>query len=341
MSLWGAKSQLLIAEIGGNHGGDPSLAAKMVEAAAGCGFDGVKFQAYRTGDFLHRSSPYHDELRREELGFGSLASLSELARALSLKFGLTVFGPEGLALASTCACDYIKISSGDITHHPLIRMAAGSSLPLVISTGASTEAEVASALGLTSGRATILQCASLYPAPEATINLAVMAAWLRRGLSAGLSDHALSTEPMRWAYALGARMIEKHFTIDRGLPGGDNAMSLDPAGMGGFVSGLGELEALGADGSEGLKAKPFWGSPVKAPQPGETPALIRRYALAAAGIKEGERLTLGKVAFKRLSPRLLGGSAILTPDRDISNFTVKKTIEADEPIFMDSIEETI
>lgn len=357
---WGDKGSPFVAEIGGNHGGDPSLAAVMVKAAAKSGFGGVKFQAYRTESFLHESSPYFAELKREELSFDDLARLSDLARGLTLSFGLTAFDPDGLALAASLACDYAKISSGDINHYPLLRRAAESKLPLVVSAGAATEAEVENALRLTANRAMVLQCASLYPTPESAINLSVMVAWLKRGLKAGLSDHSLATESMKWAYLLGAHMIEKHFTVDRNLPGGDNDMSLDPASMGRLMDELKRLSergngpcltqnetgeaylppamAHGPTAMEELEGKPFWGNPIKRPQAGENPGLIRRYALASNDIQKGEKISLERIAFKRLSPQLIGRGAVLTPDRDIAGLKAKTIIRQNEPVYLSALD---
>ncbi|MDR2302354.1 MAG: N-acetylneuraminate synthase family protein [Deltaproteobacteria bacterium] len=345
MSLWLTKGPPFVAEIGGNHGGDARLAAQMVESAAKLGFGGVKFQAYRTENFIHQSSPYYDELKREELSFDELGELGRLAKKLSLAFGLTIFDLEGLGLAQGLGCDFIKISSGDLTYLPLIREAAKAKSPLVISTGASTQAEVDKALAITGPRAIVLQCASLYPAPEGAVNLAVLDSWLRKGLRAGLSDHSLTLEPMKWAYFLGAELIEKHFTIDRSLPGGDNQMSMDPSGMAQLMSEIKELNGLGAPKNHDrpnlaktLRNEPFWCDGAKTPQVGENPNLIRRYALASTRIKKGEKLSLKNLVFKRLSPQMITeGQGILTPDRDFENLKAKSDLAANEPIFLSAI----
>jgi sialic acid synthase SpsE len=242
---------LLVAESGGNHGGDPALAAAMVEAAAACGARAVKFQAYRTADFLHPESPYYAELESEELPFPELARLASLARRLGLGFGLTAFCAGGLALAAECRADFVKISSGDLTHRTLVAGAAALGLPLVVSTGASTEAEVRAALAAIPPGPAVLQCTSLYPCPERLIHLAVAARWLSGGRAAGLSDHGLNLAASLAAIRLGAAVVERHFTIDRRLPGGDNAMSLEPAEMGVLAEA-----ALGAAGRQAPGRRP-------------------------------------------------------------------------------------
>jgi sialic acid synthase SpsE len=336
-----------VAEIGGNHGGSPELAALMVRAAARSGFGLVKFQAYRTGLFLHRSSPFHGELGREELPFAALSALGTLARDLGLGFGLSVFGPEGLELALSLGADFVKISSGDLNHHPLIRMAAASGLPLVISTGAAAQAEVDRALALSGPNLlAVLQCTSLYPAPEGLMHLAVMDGWLQRGLPAGLSDHSLRTGAMRMAFLLGAAMIEKHFTTDRGLPGGDNAMSLTPDMMEALareLRGLGVWgRATGGRGDREMALGPgpgeLWGSPVKEVQPGEEPRLIRRWAVCARDLKKGQPLDPADLAFQRLSAELAGGDGLLGPDMDLAGLSLLRDAAALEPLRLSDLE---
>jgi sialic acid synthase SpsE len=280
---------LLVAEIGGNHGGDPALAAALVRAAAAAGAGAVKFQAYQAPALLSRASPYFEELAAEELSFESLASLVRLGRELGLATGLTVFDEAGLDLARTEGADFLKISSGDLTHHRLLARAAAAGLPVFISTGAGDETEVEAALKvLAPARLVVLQCASLYPAPPDSANLAVMAGWLARGLAAGYSDHGLGLSAARLALALGARVLEKHFTLVRTLPGGDNFLSATPE----------EFRRL-ADWEE--EARILTGDRTKRVQPGEKDIrpLIRRAVLAARALPAGTRLAPEDLALPR------------------------------------------
>jgi len=285
---------LLVAEIGGNHGGDPGLAAKMVSAAAVAGAGAVKFQAYRTPAFLSRLSPYYEELALEELTFERLAVLVGQARRLGLAAGLTVFDEDGLALADECRADFIKISSGDLTNHDLLARAARAQQPLFISTGAATETEVRDALAVlkpAKERLVLLQCTSLYPAPPESANLAAMVRWLEEGLAAGYSDHVLGPEAAIMALTLGAVVLEKHFTIDRALPGGDNSLSALPADFRELARWVPLRESL-------------WGAPVKSPHPLEAPMrpIIRRAVLAARELKAGRRLNADDLALMRPPP---------------------------------------
>jgi sialic acid synthase SpsE len=305
-------SQLLVAEIGTNHGGDPSLAEAMILAAAGSGADAVKLQAYQAESFLHPESPYFDELKAEELPFEAISRLVAEARRRGLLAGLTVFGPEGLELAERCRADFVKISSGDLTYLSLLKVAAKSPRRLMLSTGASCEAEMRRAL-MMAPKAVILQCASLYPAPPEAVNLAVLDRWLSEGLEAGLSDHSLTIEASVWALRMGARVVERHFTVDRSLPGGDNAISSLPEDF----RALREAAKLGPLTKKerlDLASRPFWGDPVKRAQPGEDPLLIRRALVALRDLAPGERAGPPGAAWLRPPGRL--NSAPFGPGRE-------------------------
>lgn len=312
---------LLVAEIGGNHGGDPALAAALVRAAAAAGAGGIKFQAYRASSLASRVSPYFKELAAEELSFDHLAALLRLGRALGLVTGLTVFDEAGLDLARTAGVDFLKIASGDLTHHRLLARAAALGKPVFISTGAGDETEVEAALAvLAPERTVVLQCAALYPAPPASANLAVMAGWLARGLAAGYSDHALGLAAARLALALGARVLEKHFTLVRTLPGGDNPLSATPE----------EFRRL-ADWAEEVRL--LTGEGIKRLQPGEEAVrpLIRRAVLAARNLPAGTRLALEDLALKRppaAGPALWGPEAL---DMAVGR-RLKRSLAEDEPL---------
>jgi sialic acid synthase SpsE len=248
---------------------------------------------------MSRASPYFQELAAEELAFEDLAGLTRLGRDLGLVTGLTVFDEAGLDLARAAGADFLKIASGDLNHHRLLARATASGQPVFVSTGAGDETEVEAALALLDpARTVILQCAALYPAPPGAANLAVMAGWLARGLAAGYSDHGLGPGAARLALALGARVLEKHFTLVRTLPGGDNAISATPE----------EFRRL-ADWAEEVCL--LTGDRIKRVQPGEDAArpLIRRAVLAARNLSAGTRLALEDLALKRppaTGPNLLG-----------------------------------
>ncbi len=273
---------LLVAEIGGNHGGDSALALKMVAAASACGARAVKFQAYRTDSFISPLSPFYGELASEELSFATLSALLNYARTLGLITGLTAFDEAGLDLALRQEVDFIKISSGDLTNLALLKLAVKTGRPLFVSTGASDEDEVAEALKVLAPareRLVMLQCVSLYPAPQEAVNLAVMSGWLDQGLAAGYSDHTLGLDAPKLALALGAVVLEKHFTIDRSLPGGDNMISALPDEMAELARWAELIPVLKGSGRKGPQA-----------QENTLRPLIRRVQAAARDLTAGHKL---------------------------------------------------
>ncbi|MDR1487084.1 MAG: N-acetylneuraminate synthase family protein [Deltaproteobacteria bacterium] len=359
---------IVVAEIGSNHGGDPVLAEKMVKGAAESGAGWIKFQAYKTENFLHPQSPYFSELKNEELPFESYFRLTDLARRLGLKVGLTIFCPMGLALAEKAGADFIKISSGDLTHHNLIKIASKSSLPLVLSTGASNEDEVNAALSLTGNNFfALLQCTSLYPAPMDLLDLAVMKRWLEMERPAGFSDHSLGPMASQIAAGLGAAMVEKHFTIDRALKGGDNFMSAAADEFKAILNSIPseydsinrqkfiidrekdifdqekvvidrkkvsiDQEKFGIDQQKIIEK--IMGCSEKTVKPGEEPGLIRRVAVAARNIKAGEMIDLEDVIYLRPPCR---SGPFIPADARLSSLKALSDIHGGEPISLNDVE---
>ncbi|MDR1086461.1 MAG: N-acetylneuraminate synthase family protein [Deltaproteobacteria bacterium] len=326
---------LVVAEIGGNHGGDPNRAAELCRMASKAGARAVKFQAYKTDLFLHPETVYYQDLAREELPFEALSSLIALSHDLGLTVGLTVFGPEGLELAEMTGADYLKISSGDLTYYSLIKQAALLPLPLVMSTGASLEEEITAAASLVPPpNPILLQCTSLYPAPEASLNLAVLSRWLEMGLSAGLSDHSLDITPSMAAMEMGSIMVEKHFTSSRKWPGGDNSMSILPEELRVLACFAKRCSAFRPSDFSLvlLKNQPLpacWGSPVKQIQPGEDPALIRRWAVAARNLSRGRSLSPDDIVYLRVPP---GPAPLLAANVSVDSFEVRNPVPKGRPV---------
>jgi sialic acid synthase SpsE len=328
--------RLLVLEIGGNHGGDGELLASMVREAARIGAKAVKFQAYRAKSFVHPQNPYYEELLAEETPYPLLEDTADLAKDLGLGFGITVFDAEGIELALKKKADFIKISSGDITYLPLIRLAAQSGLPLVISTGASHEFEVKRAFRIASLEESklifLLQCASLYPALPEALNLAVMDRWLKEGIRAGLSDHTLGVKAPLVAFDSGALMVEKHFTTDRSLPGGDNLMSVNPKDARKILTRMekgGKNDLLPIESSP--SQSPIWGSDEKKPHPLERPDLIRRGASAAKRLPKGRILRPEDLSFLRMGET---EDPLLGPETTLGEISLAKDLEPGEPVFL-------
>jgi N,N'-diacetyllegionaminate synthase len=246
---------LVVAEAGNNHEGDFGLAMRLIDAAADCGADAVKFQTARAELFI---SPLDAarlaRFRSYEFSPPQWAALSRHARARGLLFLSTALDLESAAML-TPVIDAFKIASGDITFTPLLQRLAASRVPLILSTGASDEATVARAVDTVTGAwrtlghdgaLALLQCESAYPAPPEEANLRGIA-WLaaRFGLTTGYSDHVLGTEAAVAAVAAGARIVEKHLTIDKAQSSfRDHQLSADPDEFCGMVRRIREIERL-------------------------------------------------------------------------------------------------
>ena len=283
----------VIAEIGGNHGGRLDLALAMVHAAAAAGADAVKFQVYRTQALCAAGAPGLEDFRREELPAEAVRALAARCAERGVTFLATPFDEESLALVAGLGAPAIKIASGDVTNWPLLRAAARGGRPLLLSTGAATSEELAGALEALREAGNVpvilLHCTAAYPAPDAEANLAAIPALRERfGLPVGFSDHTLGVEVALGAVALGACVIEKHFTTDVHLPGGDNGMSITPPELERLVRGSRRVAAArGADGGR--------------PTPSERALLpaMRRSLVAAIPLAAGAMLTADCLAAKR------------------------------------------
>jgi sialic acid synthase SpsE len=310
----------------------------MVRAAARAGAHAVKFQAFKTRNFIHRANPSYKELLAEETPFPLLKELAPLAHDLGLAFGITVFDEEGVELAANIGADFIKISSGDLTFHALIRAASLSGLPLALSTGASREREVEAALKVLSEAQkkpwSVLQCASLYPAPPESANLAVMDRWLKEKKPAGFSDHTPGVEGALAAISLGAKVLEKHFTTSKSLPGGDNFMSLEPSEAEELLKKARLGKAPGALPEE-IRKSPYWGSDAKKPWPGERPDLIRRAAVASRFLAKGKVLKVTDAIFQRVAPPERG--TLVRPDSLWENRALTRSYAAGEPLLAEEL----
>lgn len=231
----------IVAEIGVNHNGNSRLALDMVAAAAACGADAIKLQAFKAERLLapgrgrlgHVRESVHDFFRRVELEPEQYEQVARECRRRDVALIVTPFDEITTDMLISIGVDAFKVASGDITHHALVAHVASKGLPVILSTGASTMAEVDRALAALRGRRRIpiglLHCVSAYPAPPAEMNLRAMQTMTDRyRLPVGLSDHTAGIHVSLAAVALGAALIEKHFTLTRDLPGPDQALSLVP-----------------------------------------------------------------------------------------------------------------
>ncbi|HEX4450468.1 MAG TPA: N-acetylneuraminate synthase family protein [Kofleriaceae bacterium] len=299
-----AEKILVVAEIGNNHEGNFEVAGRMVDAAADAGVDAVKFQTFQTRLFTSQADPARFErLSKFELLQDQFAQLERRARARGLIFLST---PLDLVSARFLEplVDVFKVASGDNDFWPLIAQLCATGKPLIISTGLADLAHIARVAEFVRAagagdRLALLQCVCAYPAPPGEVNLRAiprMAAEL--GVPIGWSDHTLGPDACLAAAAIGARIIEKHFTLDKNLSSfRDHQLSADPAEMRQIVDGVRRVEQL-------------LGTPDKRVQPSEESNLraARRSIAAAAPLAQGHRIRAEDLIWVRPAIGLPPGS---------------------------------
>ena len=249
----------VVAEIGINHNGDMGLAVATIEAAAAAGADAVKFQNYVTEDFIQdRALKYSYEqggeivtesqcnmFKRCELSVDQLSLLSASCQREGIIFHSTPTSEFGVAALEDVGVPFYKNGSDFLGHLPLIRTMAATGKPVVLATGMAMEEDIALALEACgeNRNVVVLQCTSLYPTPLEHVNLRRMISIRDTfGCLVGFSDHTRDAMAATGAVALGGCWVEKHFTLDRTLPGPDHAMSSDPAHFRLFVDAVRDME---------------------------------------------------------------------------------------------------
>lgn len=291
----------IIAEIGINHNGDVDLALKMVEAAARAGADAVKFQIVDAEKSYTKDSESYKIFKGLELSFSDWERVAEKARILSIDvFASFHTVPEDLVFVERLAFPVIKLSSGNLTNIPLLKAVAASGKPIILSTGLSYLSEVDESVRCLeqngASQIGILHCTSLYPTPPTEVNLLAIRT-LKHAFPrhiVGFSDHTDGIHCSLVAVALGARIIEKHFTLDRTLPGPDHAFSSTLQELAILVNGIREVESAMGDGEK----KP-------APQELSLRVKYRRGIVAARDIAEGELINPGHLSIKRCNSECL------------------------------------
>ena len=232
MKPYSDKAPYLQAEIGINHQGEKQTALAMIESAASHGADGVKFQAFKADTLINEKRLPDDyaKLKAVELDYSWLPLLRSCAKSNDVDFICTPFDLQALDTLIEIGADAIKIASGDITFDPLLRAAGRSGLPVILSTGASNMQDIHRALDIIDcADVTLLHCVSLYPTLADEVNLhAIVYIGDRLNMRVGFSDHTIGIWAATAAVALGACLIEKHFTLDHSLPGDDHAGAAEP-----------------------------------------------------------------------------------------------------------------
>lgn len=337
----------VIAELGVNHDGSPAHLFDLVRAAAHARADAIKLQLFTAHDLLaptahlatyQAAAGEHDPramLERLELPLDVARQAIDLAHDLGLRAIATVFDLPLLPLARQLPLDAYKTASPDLVHKPLLDALVATGQPLIVSTGAATREEVARALAWLAPaheRLAVLQCVSSYPTPAEHAAVAAVAdlATLFAG-PVGYSDHTTHTDTGALAVTLGARVLEKHLTLDRTLPGPDHAASAEPDELGEYV----RLCGLAFEGRwHADPADPRLGAPTKylLPIEADVRLVARRSIVAARALPAGHVLTMHDLAFKRPAGGLEPWQAI-----DLVGKRLEFPMAADRAILPDDV----
>jgi N,N'-diacetyllegionaminate synthase len=315
---------LVVAEIGNNHEGDIGVARELVELAADAGADAVKFQTFRTDAFVSpRDEPRYARMQRFELSGDEFAQLAELAHARALLFLSTALDLESVAVLHQLV-DAYKVASGDIDFYPLLDALAATGRPVVISTGQSTLDEIAHAVDALGGAIGILQCVSSYPAPDDEVNLRAIGVLAERFPTStiGYSDHTTGIDAAPLSVACGARMVEKHFTLDKAYSEfRDHALSANPDEFRELVRRIRAAETL-------------LGRAHKEIQPSETAArfALRRSVAATRDFEAGHLLVDGDLVWTRPADGLRPGEESILLGRSL-----RRPVEAGEHLRADDV----
>ena len=263
-------SVLIIAEAGVNHNGDIELAKKLIEVAAQAGADFVKFQTFQTENLVSKAAQMADYqqknlqnqgasqfemLKKLELDLNMHLILIEHANKNGIKFLSTAFDLDSIDLLVDLKMPFFKIPSGEITNKPYLQKIARTKLPVIISTGMADLIDIENAVNVfkavnySSEDLSILHCNTEYPTPMVDVNLNAMNTIKNKfDLEIGYSDHTLGVEVSIAAVAMGARIIEKHFTLDKNMIGPDHKASLNPEELVLMVRSIRNIEKAFGDG---------------------------------------------------------------------------------------------
>lgn len=297
----------VIAEAGVNHNGDIAMACRLVDAAADAGADAVKFQTFKASRLVTATAPkaayqhrgtadtatQFEMLERLELSADGHRVVRARCQARGILFLSSPFDEISADFLADLGMPAFKLGSGELTNLPMLARVAGKRLPLILSTGMATLDEVGAAVSTARAAGAtdlaVLQCVSNYPAQPADVNLRAMQTMAEAfDVVTGYSDHTLGVAVSIGAVALGAAIIEKHFTLDRTLPGPDHQASAEPAELAALVAGIRAVESALGDG----RKRP-------AASEAEVAAVARRSIVAAVDIPAGATLTDELLALRR------------------------------------------
>jgi N-acetylneuraminate synthase len=296
----------VVAEIGSNHNGDLQLCRKLVDAAKECGADAVKFQSWTKRSLIsqaeyQRNTRYvasngttlEQEVERYQLTPDAHREVADYCRDCGICFFSSCFSFEEVDLLESLDVPAYKIASMDVNHLPLLEYVAQTGKPVILSTGLATLGEIERALATLSANGNpavaLLHCLSIYPSPPQIVHLRNMATLQDAfDVPVGYSDHTLGTSIPLAAVALGACMIEKHFTLDKGMDGWDHAISADPPELTHLVS-----EARNVFDALGQRNRNL------TPEQMEKRKAFRRRIVMKRDLRAGERIAPSDLDFKR------------------------------------------
>ncbi|WP_374615151.1 N-acetylneuraminate synthase [Sphingorhabdus sp.] len=299
----------IIAEAGVNHNGDIGMAKRLIDAAAEAGADYVKFQTFSADRQVTRNAQkaryqaqatgvaesQYEMLKRLEISAETHEQLMAHCRQRNIGFLSTGFDIEAVNLLYSLGLRLFKIPSGEITNLPYLRHIAALDGEVILSTGMCSLGEVEAAIdvleqaGAARERVTVLHCTTEYPAPLAEVNLrAMQSIGTAFGVRTGYSDHTEGIEVAIAAVALGASLIEKHFTLDRELPGPDHKASLEPRELATMIASIRNVESALGDGIKRVTESEFMNRTV-----------ARKSIVAARPIRKGERFSVDNLTAKR------------------------------------------
>jgi len=329
---------IIIAEAGVNHNGDIAKAKALIDKGAEAGVDYVKFQTFKAGNLVTKQAKraaYQDRntqdndsqyemLKKLELSQAVHQELMDYCTKKGVQFLSTGFDFESLEFLAQLGITIAKIPSGEITNLPYLRKVANLFPEVILSTGMATISEIKDAVkvltdnGVSKNRITVLHCNTEYPTPMEDVNLKAMLHIQQEvGVNIGYSDHTLGIEVPIAAVALGATVIEKHFTLDKTLPGPDHKASLEPEELKAMVSAIRNIEkAIGGSGLKEVSKSEAKNKPI-----------ARKSIVATKAIKKGDLFSVENLTIKR------PGTGISPMQWDeVIGKTAKKDFEEDDLI---------
>ena len=320
------KNTYVIAEGGLNHNGDINIAKKLIDSAKECGANAIKFQTYKTENFVRETNQYFDVFKNAELNFEQFKELKNYSKSIGLTFFSTPFDIESAEFLNQLEIPCFKIASSDLTNLPLITKIAKMQKPMIISSGLSTMNEINDAVNCClfegNNQIALLHCVANYPAQPNEVNMNVINTLKKTfDFPVGYSDNGESSLVDIVAVSMGANIIEKHFTLDKKMSGPDHGFSIDPNGLKSLISQIHEIDQMKGDG-------------IKIPQFSEIKnrLTIRKSITAKRDLQQGEKIQEDDISIKRpadgIEPKYL---------TMILGKTINTNIKKDSPIFWSSI----